>query len=154
MNTIIHADSQRAAVVKAGQGSPLHVIGNRVTQKLTLAETAGAYYVFEVVTPPGAGVPPHVHKHEDEIIYLIDGQLSILLGDRRFQAGSGDTIHFPRFQSHAFQNNGATDARTLWTVIPGSRFEQFFLELAALPAGPPDLEKVGAIFHRYEITLI
>jgi quercetin dioxygenase-like cupin family protein len=153
MHTILDAEQKRAAVLPAGLGLPLNVIGNRIVQKLTLDDTAGAYYVFEVETPPGNGVPLHVHRHEDEIIYLLEGQLDIQLqGEHR--ARSGDTIHFPRFVPHAFRNTSDRVARTLWTVIPGTRFAQFFQELGALPAGPPDLVMVSAIFRRYEIELL
>ena len=155
MNKTIEAEHKMAAVVERGQGRPLIVLGNEVTLKLTRRETAGAYFLFEVVSPPGAGVPRHVHRHEDELIYVQDGELDVHLDGRDYRVGAGGLIHFPRFKPHAFRNGSNEPVRTLWTVIPGAGFERFFEELAALPAdGPPDLEKVGAIFHKYDIEIL
>lgn len=57
----------KALIVPVMQGRKMHVIGHDVSLKLSSHETGGNYYVFEAVSPPGAGVPPHVHEHEDEI---------------------------------------------------------------------------------------
>lgn len=47
-----------AIVTAAGEGRKMRVMGNDVTLKLTRQETGGAYYLFELVTPPGVGIPP------------------------------------------------------------------------------------------------
>jgi quercetin dioxygenase-like cupin family protein len=146
--------AKEAMVIKAGDGKKMRVLGNDVTVKLTKQETKGEYYLFEVATPPGGGVPPHVHQHEDEIIEVVEGELEVQLGDQIYQATQGAVIHFARHIPHGFRNAGSKPCQTRWTVIPGESFEQFFNELGALPEGPPDLEKVGAIFARYDIELL
>lgn len=147
--------TKEASVVQAGQGRPLNILGHSATVKLGLQETDGEYYVFEVVTPPGHGIPPHVHSKEDEVIQVIGGEYEIMLGGQTYQAGAGTTLHFPRTIPHAFRNVGSTPGTTLWTVIPGANFEQFFEELGALPAGgPPDMAKVVAIFAKYGMEVL
>lgn len=146
---------QQAKVLQPGAGKPMNVMGHAVTLKLSKDETAGATYVFEVSSPPGAGIPPHVHKNEDEIIYVAEGTYGVFLGGENFQAEAGSWLHFPRGVPHGFQNIGTAPGRTLWTVTPGENFEPFFTELSELPADqPPDLEKVAEIFDRYEIALL
>jgi uncharacterized cupin superfamily protein len=44
----------------------------------------GALSVFE--TTIGAGPPLHVHDREDECIYVLDGELSVLCGGDAFDA--------------------------------------------------------------------
>jgi quercetin dioxygenase-like cupin family protein len=141
-------------IIQAGEGKKMRVMGNDVTVKLTKQETNGEYYLFEVVTPPGVGVPPHVHQHEDEIIEVVEGELEVQLGDQVYQAKAGALIHFVRYAPHGFRNTSPNPCRTRWTVIPGQSFEQFFNELGALPEGQPDLEKVAAIFAKYDIELL
>jgi len=97
--------------------------------------------VFECVTPPGQGIPLHVHDREDELIYITEGEFAVMLGDKNFTANAGDEIFFPKHIPHAFQNIGSKVGRTLWTVVPGGNFEEFFGKLSALPAGEPDLQK-------------
>lgn len=147
--------TKKATVIQSGQGRQLNILGHAATLKLTLNETHGEYYVFELVTPPGHGIPPHVHKNEDEVIQVIEGEFEVLLGEQTHRVKSGGTIHFARSIPHGFRNVGTQPGTTLWTVIPGANFEKFFAELGALPAGgPPDMAKVAAIFSKYEIELL
>ena len=53
-----------AGVIRATQGRTMNVLGHTVTLKLSRNETNGDYYTFELLSPPGLGVPPHVHEHE------------------------------------------------------------------------------------------
>ncbi|MBK8503555.1 MAG: cupin domain-containing protein [Saprospiraceae bacterium] len=145
---------QKASVVKSGQGRQFNVLGHSITSILAKQDTGGHYYVFECVTPPGLGIPPHVHDREDELIYVVEGQFSIMLGDKNFTASAGDEIYFPRHIPHAFQNTGSKAGKTLWTVIPGGNFEEFFDKLAALPVGAPDLQLVGQIFAKYGMEIL
>ncbi|MBI1878422.1 MAG: cupin domain-containing protein [Chloroflexi bacterium] len=147
--------TKEATVIQSSEGRKLNVLGHAITIKLAQRETEGDYYIFEVVTPPGHGIPPHVHSKEDEIIQVLEGEYEVLLGEKTYQARAGATLHFPRTIPHAFRNVGATLGTTLWTVIPGANFEQFFEELGALPAGgPPDMAKVVAIFAKYGMEVL
>ncbi len=146
--------NQKATVAVAGEGKKFNVLGHAVTVVLSKQETGGNYYVFEVVTPPGLGIPPHVHDREDELIYVTEGEFGIMLGDKQFQAKAGDEIFFPRHIPHAFQNIGTKAGKTLWTVVPGGNFEEFFDKLGALPAGEPDLQKVAEIFAAYGMKIL
>ncbi len=143
-----------ATVVAATQGRKLNVLGHSITIKLARTETLGHHYVFECVTPPGLGIPPHVHDREDEIIYVAEGEYRIMLGDKMYDAKAGDYMYFPRHIPHGFQNVGSRAGKTLWTVVPGGNFESFFEELAALPAGEPDMGKVVAIFAAYGMKVL
>lgn len=144
-----------ALVVSADAGRKLNILGHAVTVKLDSQQTRGDYYVFEVITAPGAGIPPHVHEYEDEVIEVVEGEYGIQLGEQMFQATQGAILHFPRGIAHGFQNIGKTPGKTLWTVMPGRGFERFFEELGALPAGgPPDMGKVVEIFGRYGMQIL
>ena len=143
-----------ARVVAPAEGKRMNVLGHTAVVKLGRDETNGDYYVFEVVSPPGLGIPPHVHQHEDEVIFVVEGEYAIVLGAEVFTAKAGATLHFPRGTPHGFQNVGATTGKTLWHVTPGANFEPFFDELGALPAGPPDLAYVAALFGRYGMEIL
>jgi quercetin dioxygenase-like cupin family protein len=153
-NQMMQTGNQKAVVKTASEGSRFNVLGHSVTAIISRTETTGNYYVFEVITPPGLGIPPHVHDREDEIIYVVEGEYGILLGDRQFTAKTGDLIFFPRYIPHAFQNIGSKAGKTLWTVVPGGNFEDFFGELSALPAGEPDLAVVAGIFAKYGMEVL
>lgn len=54
--------------------------------KATAAQTQGAYTMIEVFSSPGNGPPPHVHKNEDETLYVLDGEFEILNGEQLMRA--------------------------------------------------------------------
>lgn len=145
----------KPTVVPLNEGRKMFVLGQEITLKLARPETGGDFYLFEVLTPPGVGVPPHVHQHEDEIMQVMEGEFEIFLEGKTHKANQGVVINFPRFIPHGFSNTGKKTGRTLFTVIPGRNFEEFFEELSALPADrPPDMAKVAGIFRRYDMEIL
>lgn len=150
----MQSKNQTATVATAHQGKKFNVLGHSITALLAKQNTDGNYYVFECITPPGHGIPPHVHDREDEIIAIVEGEYSVMIGDKRFHAMKGDICFFPKQISHSFQNIGTKAGTTLWTVIPGANFEEFFDKLAALPAGEPDLSVVAKIFAEYGMKIL
>jgi quercetin dioxygenase-like cupin family protein len=148
-------EAKQATTIAAGQGRQLNVLGHTVNVMLGGAETRGDSFVFETISPPGLFVPPHVHQHEDEYGYIIEGVFEVLLDGRTYEAGAGAIIHCPRRTSHGFRNVGPTPGRMIWLSTPGAQVERFFDELGALPAdAPPDMQKVVGIFTKYDIQVL
>ncbi len=143
-----------AFVVLPGVGQQMNELGHTAIEKVCSADTGGAYYAFEVTSPTGMGIPPHVHSHEDEVIYVIEGDFEVFLGGTVFRAGPGSLLNFARGTPHGFQNVGTTTGRTLWVVTPGASFEQFFHELAQVPPGPPDFPMIAALFGKYGMDVL
>jgi quercetin dioxygenase-like cupin family protein len=115
---------------------------------VTGAESGGAYFAMEALVPPGGGPPPHIHRNEDETFYVLEGEVSIRLGDKTVAAGAGDFVNVPRGIVHCFRNEGEAPARMILTFTPAG-IERFFeetLERALDPTlEPPDnIESVAA----------
>lgn len=104
------------------------------------AGTAGRHAVFENRFRQGAGAAPHLHARHDEMMYVLDGEVTFLLGDRQERARAGTFLFIPRGTVHAFRVDSA-EARLLDQHSPAG-FERFVTTLgepvqpgAALP--PP-----------------
>ena len=115
---------------------------------VTGEETGGAYFAMEAIVPPGGGPPPHIHRNEDETLYVVEGHVEILLGDDVVTAGAGDFVNVPRGEVHRFHNAGDTTMRMILTFTPAG-IEKFFeetLERALDPTQPPpdNLDEVAA----------
>ncbi len=143
-----------AFIMPAGQGAVLNELGHTAWEKVTSEQTGGAYYVFELTSPPGLGIPPHVHSREDEVIFILDGEFEVFLDGTLHRATSGSTLNFARGTAHAFRNIGSTPGRTLWLVTPGASFQAFFRKLGQIPPGPPDPAKVGALFAEFGMEIL
>src|SRR5688572_3260605 len=90
-----------------------------VTDLMEILCTGGTRDVVHTTVRPDGGTPPHVHRKEDELFYVIDGTFEFVYGDRRFTAGAGTALYLPRNVVHRFKNVGLTDGRLLVIVDPG-----------------------------------
>jgi len=142
-----------AGIVAATKGKKMNVVGHEATIKLG-SEDCNGNYVFEVLSPAGMGIPPHVHEQEDEVIYILSGSFEVFLGGDVFRAEAGDWLNFTRGTAHGFRNIGSLPGKTLWFVSPGKNFEQFFNRLGALPPGPPDMDVLAALFQEFGLPLM
>jgi len=138
----------------SGEGKKLNILGHTAYLKLQRPASKGQYYIMEVHTPPGLGIPPHMHDREEEMIYIIEGKYAITIGDQLYELNTGDHIFFPKHIPHAFQNVGDTTGRTLWTIVPGSNFEDFFEDLNELSTSPnPPMDKIISTFGQYGMQI-
>src|SRR5438270_905474 len=121
-------------VVKPGEGRSVWLGGMGVVFKVSGADTGGAFAVVEHPIEPGRLVLPHVHQHEDEYSYVLEGTVGARVGDREVVAGPGSYLIKPRGLMHTFWNAGPGPARLLEVISPAG-FEAYFAELAE--AGDP-----------------
>lgn len=145
--------AQNARILARGEGEPLNVIGDRQTVKVSADDTGGAFVLVENLNEPGVGIPMHVHHNEDEVFYVISGQVEFTLTDGPTVAEAGATVFLPRGTPHAFRVVGSEPARMLTLLVPG-RLEGLFRELATFPPGPPDPERLMAACAPYGIAFL
>ncbi len=131
-----------------GEGLSFWGPGDLYTFLVTGDESDGAYFSMLAVVPPGGGPPPHVHLHEDETFFVLEGTPTFRLGDERIVAGPGDFVNVPRGNLHCFRNLGDEPVRMILTFTPAG-IERFFEETLEraydLTAAPPDnVEEVAA----------
>jgi quercetin dioxygenase-like cupin family protein len=113
-------------VLEPGAGDALpHQFGGSVTFKVRGAETDGALTAFETEVAAGEGPPLHVHANEDEILYVLDGDVRFRYGDDIRSGPSGSFMFVPRGVPHCFQAVGDGPARLLIVFTP-SGMEAFF----------------------------
>ena len=124
--------------------------------------TGGAYELMQFVAPPGLGPPLHVHQHEDECFYVLEGELEIYVGDQTIAAPAETYIHLPRQVPHGFRNVGGTTGSFLCLVLPG-RLAAYFDEFKTAWPGdlleppPPTDEDIGRLMAasaKYEIQIL
>jgi quercetin dioxygenase-like cupin family protein len=107
-----------------------------VVVRASAETTGGALSVFEEV-PPLADTPRHVHRDEDELYYVLDGEHEFQCGDQVFRLGPGGLVFLPRGVPHAHRRLVPGAGRLLGMTTPAG-FEGFVRELAgAVRAGEP-----------------
>ena len=145
---------QEPIVVLPNTGEELIIAGSQTFHKIKSKDTNGVSSVMEFVTPPGKGAALHVHEREDELVYLLDGEIEVTLGDQKMKAIPGVMALLPRGIPHGFTNIGSKPSRLLDTILPGL-FANYFVELAALfAAGDPSEEQIDALSRKYRIKYL
>lgn len=100
-----------------GEGRAYGFHGSTVVMKATGATTLGQLAVMESTYPPGMSVHEHVHDGEDEMFYLLAGQIRLFCEADSWTVGPGSFVFVPRGCKHGFTVVGDDLARAL--VITG-----------------------------------
>jgi quercetin dioxygenase-like cupin family protein len=127
-----------AVAVAPGEGVTLrNPVGGAVTFKLRAPESGRRLTAFETVVAPGEGPPLHVHASQDEVLYVLEGDVRFRLGEELHAAPVGTFVFIPPGTPHTFRNDGSEPARLLVLFTP-SGMEGFFERIHAAGVGPGD----------------
>ena len=107
--------------------------------KASADTTDGAFTIIEEIA--ALDTPLHVHEHEDELFYVLEGEHVFQVGDEEFQVGPGGVVFAPRRVPHAHRRVIPRTGRMLTLTSPAG-FEGFFRELA-------EAERAGSIESAY-----
>jgi mannose-6-phosphate isomerase-like protein (cupin superfamily) len=151
----------RISILKQpNEGRTVGVVGDVYRFLATGADTDGKYALWEAIVPPGGGPPPHVHSREEEGFYILEGEITFTIGDKRLVATAGVFANMPVGTPHSFKNESGKPARMLISVAPAGLEEMFFevgVSLAPGATAPPpsnqDIEKLLAVAPRYGIEI-
>jgi mannose-6-phosphate isomerase-like protein (cupin superfamily) len=135
-------------------GQPRWFFGMLAEVKASAADTAGQYTLVEITAPPRLEAPLHVHYTEDEGFYVLEGSVTIVVGDETVELASGEHAFGPRDVPHKF-TVGPDGARMIWLLTPGG-FEHL-IEEASVPADAPTVpppsvvppENIAEILRRH-----
>jgi len=106
----------------AGDGATYEFGGATFTVKASGHDTEGRVGVMEQAAPAGLTVPPHTHDGEDEMFYVLEGEVRGFCGDERFTAATGAFIFLPRDVEHGLEVVGDRAARVL-TIVGPAKFD-------------------------------
>jgi quercetin dioxygenase-like cupin family protein len=116
-------------------------MGNLTTNLAEEKDTNGAFCLVEVTLAPGSNPPPHVHSRQDELFYVLEGQVDVYAGEDAFKVETGQCVFLPRFKPHAFVMRSPR-LRLLTLFIPAGLEDAFRsmnspAQTLDLPAGAP-----------------
>ena len=108
--------------------------GEPIDCKVSGRDTGGAMCVFEF-TGSSSG-PRRRHQDQDEWIYVVNGELIFVVGERQFRAGAGESVFVPRQTVCAWASANGRRARIVDVYQPAGRMEEFFREVGKYSGGP------------------
>ena len=110
--------------------------------KVMPSETDGGLFVVEQTSHARGGPPRHVHFHQEEWFYPLEGEFVVEVGGRTHRLGAGDSILAPRNIPHTWAFVGDGVGRLLIAFTPAGQMEAFFRAVTAteaMPSEDPDL---------------
>ena len=136
-----------AIVLGPGEGELLELGPNTLLMKPQVGDGDGTFYLGELMLGEFAGPPPHVHQRHLDSFFVLEGTLTVRLGDETLAAPAESYAVAPPRNVHTFSNPGGETVRALNIMAPGG-FEQYLKEAAA--AGASDPAELAAIAVRYD----
>ena len=145
--------TQAGAQIALGprDGKVYGVVGHKYRLLATGEQTGGEYAVFEAIVPPGEGPPLHTHVNDDEIFYVAEGAVTLIVEGRQIEAETGSFAVVPKGSVHTFRNDGADDARLLVTVRPAG-LDKFFQEVGVPITDPAADPPPATVEHMQRIV--
>lgn len=137
-------NGKRGYMLQPGEGVPR--FGSDV--KASKISTGGLLTLIESRTEGGA--PMHVHTHEDECFYVLEGAIIVYCGEETFEAGPGAFVFLPRGIPHDWDVTSGV-ATVLIITVPGM-LEEFLQEFHA--AGAPGSPSRQAVAEKYGVKFL
>ena len=125
----------------AGEGEQLWFVGTLATIRVPGEAVGGRYALIEFLFPRGASPPRHTHP-QDESYIVVDGQLTVQAGERRFELGPGGTAAVPMGVAHTFRVDSETARVGDWICRP----RRVYVLLAAARFGGQD-RRTARVLH-------
>ena len=109
-------------VVPAGGGTHFEMgaPGRFADVKLVGHETNESIMMFEETVPAGTKSLLHLHRDSDEVAWVLEGEITFMIGDDVSVGGPGTCALFPRNVRHAWKNSGSQTGRVLFLYTPAS----------------------------------
>ncbi|MFI4999788.1 MAG: cupin domain-containing protein [Reyranellales bacterium] len=124
-----------------GRFSALKLLGN---------ETEGSIMMFEETLPAGTKSLHHLHRTSDEVAWVLEGEITFMIGEEVTVGGPGTCAFFPRDVPHAWKNSGSETGRVLFLYTPASAGAYVEELLEHPPVNDAERDKLRQR-HRWEV---
>ena len=116
-------------------------------------DTGDRVTIFDSVLPKGNEAPWHYHEIDDEIFYIISGEIEFSVDKEEFIAKTGDLVIAGPNVKRRFK--ALQDSRLLVINTPSGPSEGFIRDIAKFPQGYSPTESDRQEFiDKYKIHLI
>jgi mannose-6-phosphate isomerase-like protein (cupin superfamily) len=140
--------------VRNGEGKKTIMLGpDPWSFRIIGAEIDGHFDFIEATITYLQGPPLHLHHEQDDTFFVIEGTLTVQVGDELFDLHAGDLVCAPKGVSHTFANVAKEPVRVINIMTPGG-FDRVMEEYASLPAGPRDPQVLEQLAHKHKLVFV
>lgn len=107
-------------VLPQGKRPVMQTGGGIALERLVLAQRGGLLQANIHIVQPGVETDGQIVHAGEEVGYVLEGRIELLLGDERYPMQAGDAFTFSSQVPHGYRNTGRTVARILWVNTPAT----------------------------------
>jgi len=102
------------SLTRDGMRPKFAVAGSSIEYEQIGAQRAGHELTSYIINVPPGYASEVVHHVGEEIIYILEGEISQMVGEREYLMGVGDSLHYLGTTPHCWSNKTDKPARILW----------------------------------------
>lgn len=121
----------------------LWFLDSLVTIRVSTSAGPDGLSVLEHRMPYGSSPPFHLHRTEDELFHILEGEYRLKLRDHEQRVGPGTIVLAPKGVPHTYRVESPQGGRCLTVTVRGD-FERFVRAMSR-PAERPELPKPAGL---------
>jgi len=142
-------------VIQPGGVHHLNILDLQMDFIVRTTDTESKLAVMEWSLPPNSlGAPPHIHIADDEVFYVLEGELTIMEEGVVAAATQGTSVVLERGRLHTFWNATDKPMKALVMLAPG-HLEGFFIAASPLFNSDPmaNMEAINRAADEHQLEL-
>lgn len=122
--------------------------------KADASNTAGRFDFMVGTFEPFTGPPLHLHREQDDTFYVLEGTLTVQVGEELVDLGPGGFLSVPPGVPHTFDNlRDGGPVRGINVMTPGGLFDMFDA-MARVEDGPGQADRVRLVAEQHGTEII
>jgi quercetin dioxygenase-like cupin family protein len=89
----------------------LWFLSGRVTVRVSCEDGPDRISVLEHQAPQGESPPLHIHRNQDEVFHVLEGNLRLVVNGNELSAAPGQTVITPKGTPHTYRVESPHGAR-------------------------------------------
>jgi len=130
----------------------LWFLNTLVTVRVSGSDDQDGLSILEHRAPHGDSPPLHIHRTEDEVFHILEGEFRLKIDEHEHRLGAGEILLTPKGVAHTYRVESGEGGRWLTITVRGD-FERFVRAMARPaerlelpePAGAPSAEAIQAL---------
>jgi mannose-6-phosphate isomerase-like protein (cupin superfamily) len=142
-------------VLRPGEGEHVELGQSSAVIKASVETTDGRFALLETTLKPHfPGPRPHLHRETIDMFFVLEGTLTMRLGEETLDVLAGSFVLVPPGTAHTFSNRTDQPVRLLNMDVPAG-LENYLREMASgMTDDPIDPAAIAAIASRHDIATV
>ncbi len=112
---LFESDSEAALVVRANKSTDVTILSLPIERHPLMPLTGNPEIeVYQITIHPHYGMEEIEQFAGEEIIFMLGGELTILIDDEQFILNTGDSIHYDALLTHRWKNATSQSCVMIW----------------------------------------